>query len=63
MDTQHRYGHASWTLVLGWTHERAENFALPYLEIFTCLLIINVVTFYHNISAKFRRNETKHVLS
>jgi hypothetical protein len=44
VDTQHRYGHAAGTLVLGYTHERAENLVLPSLEIY-CIFIFNLVPF------------------
>jgi hypothetical protein len=46
---QHGSGHAAWTLVLGYTHEK-----VAYLLQFLFVL------FRHNISAKFRQNETNH---
>jgi hypothetical protein len=46
---QHGSGHAAWTLVLGYTHEKV-SYLLQFL----------FVLFRHNISAKFHHNETNH---
>ncbi len=62
VDTQHRYGHAAGTLVLGYTHERAENLVLPSLEIY-CIFIFNLVPFrfalifWQNYAETKRKNE------